>query len=209
MSHPRHFAPLLGLSAAVLAAALSVTTPASACSCVFPTIEAAREDASAVFEGRVVAIKPLVTDAGPAADKQQVTFAVVRTWKGLDREERVDIVTNSSSSLCGYTFASDTSYLVYTEGQPGALSVSACSRTRPLADAAEDLTSLGAGATPVAPSPKTADAGAPDAGTPSAVKPPRAGGCASSRAQASLAPWLLAVPALVLARRRRRRAKQP
>lgn len=202
---PRIFGPIFGLSALLSAASLMQSTPASACSCMFPTVEAAREDASAVFEGRVLAIKALPGDAGASDGKTQVTFAVVRTWKGLDREEQVDIVTNSSGALCGYTFASDTSYLVYTEGQAGALAVNACSRTRPIADAAEDLAVLGAGATPVAP--KTLETKAvADAGSSSPVKPARSGGCASARGQASLVtPWLLAVPAIVLAGRRKRR----
>lgn len=200
---PRFSASILGAS--VLVASLLSPGEAHACSCMFPAVEAAREDASAIFEGRVVAIQPLSPDAGAADAKLKVTFAVVRTWKGLDRDERVDIVTNSSGAMCGYTFASDTSYLVYTEGTPGALSVNACSRTRPVADASEDLAFLGAGATPVTLQTKSAEHA--DGGSPP-VKPARSGGCASGRAQASLAPWMLAVPALVLTGRRRRRAKK-
>ena len=85
---PRIFGPIFGLSALLSAASLMQSTPASACSCMFPTVEAAREDASAVFEGRVLAIKALPGDAGASDGKTQVTFAVVRTWKGLDREEQ-------------------------------------------------------------------------------------------------------------------------
>ena len=203
--------PLRALGAAALGAALFlVSAPALACSCVFPSVEAAREDAAALFEGRVLDVADLRVDGGPELAEREVKLAVVRSWKGLDKNEQVTLRTNAQGSLCGYAFAKGTSYLVYAEHDGGQLSVSACSRTRPMADAGEDLIALGAGATPVTIAPKsaggasgTADAGAGDAGA--SVKPvKRGGGCASTRGQASLAPYLLALPALMWRRRRRR-----
>src|SRR5690606_22193376 len=81
--------------------------------------------------------------------------------------------TNSSSAACGYTFEKNTSYLVYARESEGRLHVSLCSRTRPMAEAADDLVVLGAGATPVHIEPKQRGAAAsaghaaapPDAGT--------------------------------------------
>ena len=202
--------PLRVLVAATLGAALLlVRAPALACSCVFPSVDAAREGAAALFEGRVLDVTDLMADGGAEVAVREVRLAVVRSWKGLDKDEQVTLHTNAQGSMCGYAFAKGASYLVYAEQDGAQLSVSACSRTRPLADAGEDLIALGAGATPVRIAPKSAaDAGSADAGAADGggtVKPvKRAGGCASTRGQASLAPYLLALPALMWRRRRRR-----
>ena len=202
--------PLRVLGAASLGVALLLTSaPARACSCVFPSVASARQDAAAVFEGRVLDVTDVRADGGSEIGVREVKLAVVRTCKGLDKDEQVSLHTNAQVSLCGYAFAEGTSYLVYADQDGAQLSVSACSRTRPVADAREDLIALGAGATPVSIGPKSAagDAGvaaarATDGGAP--VKPvERSGGCASTRGQASLAPYLLVLPALMWRRRRR------
>lgn len=189
--------------------------PAHACKCVVPTLEDAREDASALFEGRVLSIDD-IAGASPATNgEKKITLAVVRTWKGLENEEKVEVYTNGSSAACGYPFALDVSYLLYTRTHEGRITVSNCSRTRPIAEAGQDLAVLGAGATPVkiaaAPQVDTklaappaalevAPATTPDgAGTPSASPPPPTKrGCG-----AGTHAWILAVPAL--ARRRRKK----
>ena len=112
-------------------------------------------------------------------------------------------------------FAKDATYLVYANEHEGELSVSACSRTRPLADAAEDLAFLGAGSTPVAVAPKdksSSGAAVPASAQDAGARPvpqtkrvhTRSGGCASGRSQAS-ASWLLALPVVGIVLRRRRR----
>jgi hypothetical protein len=201
--------PLRAVGAATLAAAsLFTSAPALACSCVFPPVQAAREDAAALFEGRVLDVVDVARDAGTQSAMREVKLAVVRSWKGLDKHEQITLRTSAQSALCGYAFAKGVSYLIYAQQDAGQLSVSACSRTRRMADAGEDLIALGAGATPVTIAAKSAgdagvsDAGALDAG--GAVKPvKRGGGCASTRGQASLAPYLLGLPALMWRRRRR------
>ena len=50
-------------------------------------------------------------------------------------------------TACGYGFEPAKSYLVYASATDGALSTNLCSRTRPMAQAAEDLAVLGMGAT--------------------------------------------------------------
>lgn len=171
-------------------------TPALACKCALPSFEAAREDASALFEGRVTAIEQQGDDPGSVTGKQRVTLAVVRTWKSLDRVERVEVFTNGSSAACGYMFAKDASYLVYAREDEGKLWVSLCSRTRPLSDATEDLTLLGAGSTPV--HIEQSDAGSEPKGRSGADAPPtgqrkepeergskaKSGGCATKPATA-------------------------
>jgi hypothetical protein len=170
------------------ATALIIARPAAlACKCMLPELEAARDDASALFEGRVLAIDD-IAGASPATNgEKKVTLAVVRTWKGLDNDEKIELYTNGSSAACGYTFAKDVSYLIFARTHEGRITVSNCSRTKQIADASEDLAKLGAGATPVHVEPahdagvKSAPAAAvevapattPDgAGTPSASPPP-------------------------------------
>lgn len=189
------------LSALALVLAAGWAAPALACKCRPQTVEEAKGEATALFEGRVVEIADEApTDGGPPPGKR-VTLALVRVWKGLENEERVTLRTNESSASCGYAFAADSSYLVYAAGSLQDLQVSSCSRTRPMAEAAEDLGALGAGITPVKVAPQPlADAGSED-------KPPaaRRGGCAGTHAHASAGAWWLALPAVGFVRRRRKR----
>lgn len=199
--------------------ALLVSTPALACKCMVPPVASAREDASELFEGRVLAIDDIV-GASPATNgEKRVTLSVVRTWKGLDNEESVVVYTNGSSAACGYTFALGVSYLIYARDHEGRITVSNCSRTKPIADSSEDLAVLGAGATPVKVEPKpdagitksapasaveTAPRTTPDgAGTPSASPPPPPRRGCGQGGQALL-PWLFAGPALARMRRKKR-----
>jgi hypothetical protein len=194
---------------------LLLAAPALACKCTLPAVADAREDARALFEGRVLAIEQQGDDPNSATGKQRVTLAVVRSWKGLEHDEQIDVFTNGSSAACGYMFEKNTSYLIYAGEHEGKLSVSLCSRTRPLADAAEDLALLGAGSTPVKVVPKSAaEPAAKDAGNvepipskqaASAPTHKRSGGCATGRAQASLFDSLLGFAAVGLVLRRRSR----
>ncbi|MET0341421.1 MAG: hypothetical protein ABW252_10480 [Polyangiales bacterium] len=160
MSHPVRVLCALLLGGTLLLA----SRPALACSCAFPPLAAAREGAAAVFEGRVLAVSTIKhADAGAERAVREITLSVVRSWKGLDKNEQVVVRTSAESSLCGYGFTKGKSYLVFANDEPGGLAVNACSRTRPVAQAGEDLTALGAGATPVTIASK--GAAATDAGT--------------------------------------------
>lgn len=203
--------------AAVAVSAVS-TAPALACKCMFPPVETAREDSTAVFEGRVLSIEDVPTTGEPSMGEKVITLAVVRTWKGLERDERIAVYTNAQSAACGYTFAKDTSYLVYARStEDKKLNVSSCSRTKQLADAAEDLQVLGAGSTPVhvenkaaTPAEGTTAPAAPAPAQPAvpAVEPPaKKKGCSVTQvgdtASSSASAWLLSLPLLVLLGRRR------
>jgi len=192
----------LALAGLAVSGAALWASPAAACKCKFPTVEEGKEGAVAVFEGRVTKIEDEAKVEGGPPPGKRVTFALVRTWKALEDQEVISAHTSESSASCGYTFELDSSYLVYAGGEPGALSVSACSRTRKMSEATEDLASLGAGITPVKVEPVAADAGA---------KPPpktKTAGCATSgSASAKTASSMLlfmGTPALGLAVRRRR-----
>jgi hypothetical protein len=192
----------LALAGIALSSAALWASPAAACKCKFPTVEEGKEGAVAVFEGRVTKIEDEAKVEGGPPPGKRVTFALVRTWKTLEDQEQVTLRTNESSAACGYDFEQDKSYLVYAGGEPGALSASACSRTRPMSDASEDLGVLGAGITPVKVEP-AADAG------PSAPPKTKSAGCATSgSAKASTSSamlWFMGTPAVGFAVRRRRR----
>ena len=181
----------------------SGAAPAAACKCKFPTVEEGKEGAVAVFEGRVTKLEDEAKVEGGPPPSKRITFQLVRTWKTLEDQEQVTLRTNESSASCGYTFELGKSYLVYAGGEPGALSASSCSRTRPMSEASEDLGVLGAGITPVKVEP-VADAGA----TPPATKSKSTGCATSGSAKASTSAALalfMGAPSLGLAWRRRRR----
>lgn len=146
--------------AAIVAVAWSAPSVARACSCAppRPPVEAA-QSASVVFEGRTFG----VTREG---GQNRFTFEVLRVWKG-EVPQSVQIWSASHSAACGRAFETGLPYLVYAHDLPGGLlGDGLCSRTRPVANAAEDLELLGAGHAPSRPP----GAGAPD--SPS-LEPPR------------------------------------
>jgi hypothetical protein len=132
--------------AAVWALALtlgfSAADVALACSCApLPPPQEARDQATAVFTGTVVSITPDAT-----GNYNLVRFQLDRVWKGAKCRELV-VSTGLSDLNCGYTFQVGQTYLVYAyedNSVRGArLNTNLCSRTRPVAEANEDLSALG------------------------------------------------------------------
>jgi hypothetical protein len=120
-----------------------------ACSCVPagpPADELARS--SAVFSGKVSSKHVPLFVLQPSIDPVQVTFNVSRVWKGPAFQTLV-VHTGVDGGSCGYGFQDDQEYLVYAFGEEGHLRVSLCSLTKPLANAAEDLSALGEGMIPL------------------------------------------------------------
>jgi len=144
--------PLLaGVTA--LAIWCAATPAAWACSCngsPGPTCQNAFQ-VDAVFVGRVVAITDLPADGPPLREGEirqpravRVDFAEVVAYRG-PRTPVLSIVTGSASASCGYRFTRGERYVVYARQSTDAaasLETSICSRTRPVAEAAEDLTFL-------------------------------------------------------------------
>jgi hypothetical protein len=181
-----------------LAASLSLVPEAHACKCMFPAPEAARDDAAAVFEGRVSDIQHEETTGAAGIGFNVVTLKLVRTWKGVEDQETVQVRTNDSSAACGISFEKDKSYLVYViQGEHG-FEAHACGRTREMSAASEDLAVLGGGVTPV----KVDAPAAPKKPEPPKVK---SGGCGSRSASSSSASAALLLPVLGLTLGRRRR----
>lgn len=162
------------ISAALLAGLWLVSAPALACKCMLLTPTEAYAQADGVLEARVVEVRELAADADHPGARRSVNVRVVRAWKGVE-SERIELITNADDAACGFNFKLDHSYFVYASKQDDALSVNACSRTRAMADADEDLKVLGMGTTTVDPRADMPDA---DAGTPK-KEPPARGGCAS------------------------------
>lgn len=159
---------------------------------------AAATEARAVFEGRTFAVDH-------RSGKSVYRFEVSRVWKG-DVGADVDVQTAVSSSLCGRTFESGTSYVVYAyAADGGGLGDNICSRTRTSSSATEDLVSLGPGSPPLgahaeAPT-TTADVEPPRIEASPPPTSPNARGCAIAPSSDSRLPWLT-VLLLVIGRRR-------
>jgi MYXO-CTERM domain-containing protein len=179
---------------------------AFACKCAPHSVAQALAEASAVFEGRVVSIEDFSEGTEPVVAKKRITLSIVRVWKDLEDVETVTVTTNAESAACGFYFERDKSYLVYANRTDAALTVHSCTRTRPMADAGEDLSELGGGVTPVRiqAAPKAADAGAAPVKT---TQPPKKGGCSvsvSSTGTFGFTGLAWVGLATLLARRRRR-----
>ena len=201
---------LAGWVFVVVVSALLASAPehAEACSCIPPPPPAeALQRMGAVFEGRVVSV-------APDAERMRLTarVQVLRRWKGANATE-VEVATAGDSAMCGVSLEEGRTYLLYADaGADGTagISVSLCSRTTGIEQAAADLAALGAplAASPPAPpaagdAPGTGGTGGTSAPSepsdppPAATPTPRSGGCAGCGGAA-------AGLALVLGTRRRR-----
>ena len=106
-------------------------TSGALCSCAIRSPEISYARAEAVFVG-------VVTHAGEIGGEhgQPVTLRITRTWKGDSAE---NIVVHDAHP-CGVVFQAGVEYLVYAlRDQDGRLYTTFCARSRPLAQAAEDL----------------------------------------------------------------------
>jgi len=134
--------------AATMLAWFGVVTPAArACSC------AGREtpcegfgSASAVFSGTVTATREReranVNDPDDVGYVRLFKFSVEQSFRGVDTTE-VEILTGSGGGDCGYDFKIGGRYLVYAHRYRNYLVTTICSRTKPFAQANEDLAFLG------------------------------------------------------------------
>ena len=127
----------------ISAAALLITIHAdraSACSCAAsgPPCQGYFQ-VDAVFAGTVTAISE-VNDHGddPLFERRVVRLATQRAFRGVEGPT-VDVFTGTGGGDCGYAFKTGEQYLVYAFRRQGRLTTGICSRTRPLAEAGEDL----------------------------------------------------------------------
>lgn len=92
-----------------------------------------------VFSGEVLDISPVPNPTNKRfLSHRQVRFRVLQGWRG-EPGETVQLRTGAGGGDCGYDFEKGVAYLVYAHARNGALTTGICSRTKRLADAAEDL----------------------------------------------------------------------
>jgi hypothetical protein len=132
----------------IIAVVVVLGTPVSGwpCSCfIEPSATKSLAGVEEVFTGRVIAVKRPYADAviQSSMDPVLVTMAVDRVWKGAVGPV-VELTTVSDGASCGFGFAANERYLVFTNDR----FVSLCSRTSLLEHAASDLAALGAGREP-------------------------------------------------------------
>jgi len=158
----------LARALALLVALLAIGQGAEACECsTTPDAASALSRDDAVFRGRVSSVRdrlgparrtwywvkgwfsnrPLHDDSEGylACCGLEATLDVTGSWKGVSKQQ-VQVVTGRGAGDCGFVFERGVEYLVYARKlSSGDLATDICTRTKPLARAAEDLTILGDG----------------------------------------------------------------
>lgn len=161
---------LAGLAfACAIGVALVGARAARACSCLPPAPPGdAASRAAAVFEGRTFG-------ARREQNELRFSFEVTRVWKG-EVAPSVEVVTAIHSAACGRSFELGVPYVVYASARDdGTLVDNLCSRSRMVADAVEDLDTLGVGRPPLQNGASLPGPAGPD------VEPPRIEPAASSQ----------------------------
>jgi len=124
----------------ILSLLLTTASTADACSCAPPPPpQTALKQAHAVLLGKVTKIEL-------RGQLKRVTFAVERSWKGVNDPQAV-VWTHVSGAACGYGFQVGNKYVVYCYQQENSsvLRTNICTRTNPVERAKKDLTDLGPG----------------------------------------------------------------
>jgi len=108
---------------------------AHACDCVSAGVPCkAFGNAQAIFAGRVLKI------AGTGSADRRITFEVTQAYHGMTGKT-AEVITGQGGGDCGYDFKEGVSYLVYASPHVdiGDLYTGICTRTRPLAEAKDDI----------------------------------------------------------------------
>lgn len=93
----------------VTAFILGEVTPARSCSCNTPNLCTAIFYSTQIFAGHCISVVP-----GPRSDAQiTARLTVFDRFKGIVADT-VDVITNSSPAACGFPFATNTDYLVFS-----------------------------------------------------------------------------------------------
>lgn len=115
------------------------------CRCIPPPrdVQAALDEADAVFAGRVVDVRIVETASGWPGGVHRTTVQVERVWKGV-KEPVVEVLTSMDVRYCGFAFRPGESYLVFARRlDDGTLMTSICSATvRLREDASGELSDL-------------------------------------------------------------------
>ena len=109
-----------------------------ACTCMHlrGTVETGYESHPKIFSGKVI------SSVKSGNYSLKVKIQVQNSWKGK-LPKIVTVFTGAQTSMCGFPFKKGKSYLIYADGEKMKdLSVTLCSRTTLLSNAAEDMEAL-------------------------------------------------------------------
>jgi hypothetical protein len=111
-----------------------------ACSCAGTLAPCqAYGEASAVFVGTVIDSRTITVKHGNYdSQRRAVLLSIDSPLRGVEGAE-VEVRTGLGGGDCGFGFVQTQQYLVYAYEHEGTLSTGICTRTRPIAKAAEDL----------------------------------------------------------------------
>lgn len=136
------FRPLL-LAAIAAVLLICSASEANACSCAFGGSAPCQDywKTDAVFVGRVVGSSKITLDEGAyKSHRRVVRMTIEQPLKGVEGAQ-AEVFTGRGGGDCGYEFKMGESYIVYAgRGEKDErLYTGICTRTRPLAEAGEDL----------------------------------------------------------------------
>lgn len=129
---------LIATSAVALLALFAAE--ATACSCAGELVPCqAYGQASAVFVGTVIEIRTIKLKKDKYERQERtVRLSIDSPFRGVEGAE-VEVHTGFGDADCGFGFVQTQQYLVYAYEHEGKLSTGICTRTRPIARAADDL----------------------------------------------------------------------
>ncbi len=148
---------IIFLSISLFALLLLAQINVFACDCPSRTFAEALEKSTAVFSGKVIAQEyQKITDASDkdfGAEVLTVKLKVDKWWKGSgDSDVVLKTLTVRNGWIrrnsCDFFFKAEESYLVYAGFYKDWLRTGACSRTKELTGAGEDVKELGEGFLP-------------------------------------------------------------
>lgn len=121
---------------------LGLGAPVSACSCATSTVAEGIEKADAVFIGTVVKMEVVEVDATDGVSVIEATVQRGRVFKG-DVPEKVVFTTSNGCCYCALMYTIAEPYLFFADlDDDGSLSTNACSRTKLVSEAKEELAVL-------------------------------------------------------------------
>ena len=121
---------------------LGLGSPVAACSCAKTTVAEGLEGSDAVFIGTVVKMEVVEVDPEDGVATVEATVQRGRVFKG-DVPEKVVFTTSNGCCYCDLLYTIAESYLFFADkGEDGSLATGACTGTKLVTEAKEDLAFL-------------------------------------------------------------------
>jgi hypothetical protein len=125
----------------VVVASLAAPWPAIPCSCLKGTLKGALEGSDAVFVGKVIRLEVLRRENG--VDNVRAVLEPLEVVKGSLPREVAFVTNNCFCGDCSFWFNLRETYLIFARDFGGTLTTNACSRSRRIKDAPDDIKALG------------------------------------------------------------------